>query len=273
MPQTPLLRPDPFSPTPGMRKTNQSRVDTTADAVGLYAIDELALTDWLKVIGGLRWDYFHANQKTVVTGVEIESTDKVLSPRTALVLEPTRNQTYYFSYGTSFNPSAENLTLAANNANLDPELNRVFELGAKWQLLDNRLAVRSALFLIEKTDARTNDPDSGIVTLDGKQRSRGFEIEVVGQLLPGWNLWAGYTYLDTRVLESKDIQGGIPIEIAPDVDPRFRGGPGVSGSKWAAASRTSASDSRTRTTPTRCRATSAAMPRSPGGRSPSSSCG
>ena len=74
------------------------------------------------------------------------------------------------------------------------------------------LSLNAALFRIEKTDARTAEPGSLEQTLDGKQRSQGFEIEAVGRLLPNWNLFAGYTYLDTKVLESKDVQGGIPVQ-------------------------------------------------------------
>jgi len=128
------------------------------------------------------------------------------------VFQPTGAQTYYFTWGTSFNPSAEAVTLAANTVNTDPEKNQSFELGAKWQLLGGRLSLNTALFRIEKTDARTAEPGSTQQTLDGKQRSQGFEIEATGRLLPNWNLFAGYTYLDTDVLESKDVQGGIPVQ-------------------------------------------------------------
>jgi catecholate siderophore receptor len=121
-------------------------------------------------------------------------------------------QTYYVAYGTSFNPSAEALTLAANTVDTDPEKTRSFEVGAKWELFKNALSLRAALFRIEKTDARTAEPGSTIQTLDGTQRSQGFEIEVVGRVLPNWNVFAAYTYLDTEVLESKDVAGGIRVQ-------------------------------------------------------------
>ena len=68
-------------------------------------------------------------------GQKLSRTDEALSPRAALVFLPTKTQTYYFSYGTSFNPSAEALVLALNNAGTEPEKNETFELGAKWDLL------------------------------------------------------------------------------------------------------------------------------------------
>jgi catecholate siderophore receptor len=41
---------------------------------------------------------------------------------------------------------------------------------------------------------------------------RGFELELVGQILRGSNVFLGYAYLDSRVTESNDLQAGIPVE-------------------------------------------------------------
>ena len=68
------------------------------------------------------------------------------------------------------------------------------------------------MFQINKTNARTTDPVLGIQVTDGRQRVRGFEIEAVGQILRGWNIFLGYAYLDSRVIESLDFQVGIPVE-------------------------------------------------------------
>jgi catecholate siderophore receptor len=112
------------------------------------------------------------------------------------------------------------LTLAVNTVRTSPERTQSFELGAKWDFLD-RLSLRAALFRVEKYDARTAEPGSPIQTLDGKQRSQGFELEAVGRILPRWNVFAAYTYLDTEVVESNDVAGGVRIEgkrliVAPE---------------------------------------------------------
>ena len=56
------------------------------------------------------------------------------SVRAGAIYQPTRRESYYVAYGTSFNPSLESLTLTSGQQNLDPEKNRSFELGAKWDL-------------------------------------------------------------------------------------------------------------------------------------------
>ena len=155
----------------------------------------------------MRWDYFSADQQNKLPGqVDFDSLDKLFSYRGGLVFHPTPQQSYYFSYASSFNPSAEGLTLAANNQATPPEKNEIFEIGSKFLLMGGALTLQGALFTIEKTNARTNDPILGVQVLDGKQRSRGVEFSAAGRILPGWNVFAGYTFLDAKILKSKDFQ-------------------------------------------------------------------
>ena len=216
VPTATLLDPNMFPDLSTIRRTTNTVSGTTAYTGSLYAVDEVLLTEQWKIMAGFRYDHFDADfqSRAAATGVvtRFSRTDDVVSPRAALLFLPTPAQTYYFAWGTAFNPSAEALTLAANTVNTPPEKTQSFELGAKWQLLQNRLSLNAALFRIEKTDARTSEPGSLEQTLDGKQRSQGFEIEAIGRILPNWNLFAGYTYLDTEVLESKDVQNGVPVQ-------------------------------------------------------------
>jgi len=215
VPTATLLNPNPFPDLSTLRRTANTCSGTTAFTASLYAVDEVALTSRWRLLGGFRYDHFDADfeSRSAATGARARfgRVDDVVSPRAALVFLPTREQTYYVAWGTAFNPSAEALTLAANTVNTPPEKTQSFELGAKWQLLGDRLSLNASLFRIEKTDARTSEPGSVEQTLDGRQRSRGFEIEVIGRPLPNWNVFAGYTYLDTRVLESRDVQAGVPV--------------------------------------------------------------
>ena len=77
------------------------------------------------------------------------------SVRAGVIYQPTDTQSYYVSYGTSFNPSLETLALTNGQQSLDPETSRQYELGAKWDLLDGDLSVTSAIFDIEKDNMRS----------------------------------------------------------------------------------------------------------------------
>jgi catecholate siderophore receptor len=212
VPTAELLNPNNFPNLSAMTRTKNFNGSSDATAVGVYAVDEMAITDQWKIMGGLRYDLFDARFRNRIAAQKFSRTDEALSPRAALVFLPTKEQTYYFSYGTAFNPSAEALVINLNNAGTEPEKNESYELGAKFDLFNGMLGIRGAVFQINKTNARTTDPVLGVQVTDGRQRVRGFELEVVGQPLRGWNIFLGYAYLDSRVTESNDFQAGIPVE-------------------------------------------------------------
>ena len=205
VPQADLLDPDPDADGSFITRQLSSNTRTTAYTVGLYALDRIRLSEQWEIVGGLRWDRFDARYEDRVSDTRFDRVDEMVSTRASLVWRPTEEQTYYLSYGTSFNPSAENLSLSAGNADLEPEKNRIYEAGAKLDLLDGRLGLRGALFRIEKTNARTPDPANAAVSvLEGKQRVDGFEAEIVGRLTDRWDLLLGYTYLDSEIVESNN---------------------------------------------------------------------
>ena len=212
VPNTSLVNPDNFANLSGMGRAKNFNGSSGATAVGVYAVDEMAITDQWKIMGGLRYDLFDADFRNRFASQKLSRTDEALSPRAALVFLPTKEQTYYFSYGTSFNPSAEALVLALNNASTEPEKNETFELGAKWDLFNGALGIRTAVFRTYKNNARTTDPVLGVQITEGKQRVQGFELEVAGQIRRGWNVFLGYAYLDSRVLDSLDLQNDVPVE-------------------------------------------------------------
>ena len=90
-----------------------------------------------------RFDHFGANYNQPLGAAPAHFThnDNIGSPRVALVYKPTEESSVYFSYGTSFNPSAETLSLSASNQALGPERDRTFEVGGKINVMDGLLAL------------------------------------------------------------------------------------------------------------------------------------
>jgi len=223
-----------LTPTVGAGRANDfsgilatDRITDTETVAG-YVLDQFEITPEWKLLGGARYDVFEAEQDDRVATDDFSRTDKEWSPRAGIVWQPTDWQSYYFSYGNSFNPSAEALSLNASNANLPPEDNRNFEVGAKLDLLNGRLAANAALFRLEKTNARTTDPnDPTFNVLAGEQRTDGLELELAGEILPHWGISVAYALLDAEVVKSnttatgsvsglsKSLQGKEPINV-PD---------------------------------------------------------
>jgi catecholate siderophore receptor len=205
IPETPLLAPNPAEIQPV--EPLSSRQITTAPSGAAYAIDTLGFGRYFDLTAGVRFDYFSANYKrfSELTGasLQLNELNRVVSPRAALVFKPTPAQSYYFSYGTSFDPSAEALTLTTSTASLGPVRAKSYEAGAKTEWLDGALSLSGAVFHTEVDNAQTNDPDNPTITvLNGDQRVEGLEFSATGHLTRSWEIFAGYTYLDGRTLAS-----------------------------------------------------------------------
>jgi catecholate siderophore receptor len=212
VPSTTLLDPNPVPDTSDMTRRVSAITETSTFFFGAFASDTIKLLPQLDIVGGLRWDVFDADFEDRITGNKFSREDKMWSYRAGLVFHPIPTHSYYFAYGTSFNPSAEALALSANTVNTAPEENESFEIGGKVDLMAGALSLQTALFRIEKTNARTPDPITGLQVLEGEQRVQGFEVGVVGRLLPSWNVFTGYTYLDSEILKSNEVSGGMSVE-------------------------------------------------------------
>lgn len=182
---------------------------THAQTYAGYVLDQFEINEQWKLLGGTRYDVFEAQQEDRLGVANFESSVDQWSPRGGIVWQPSKAQSYYFSYGKSFNPSAESLSLSANNANLPPEQNQNYEIGAKWELLDSRLSATAALFRLEKTNARTTSPlDPNLQILAGEQRTDGFELGLSGEIMPNWDASVTYAYLDAEITKSSTTAVG-----------------------------------------------------------------
>jgi catecholate siderophore receptor len=208
-----------------------ARTQANADTLAGFINDQIELTAQWKVVVGVRWDQFKADQNATtyayafpianpaapaptLAETRFRTNDAMWSERAGVIWQPDERQSYYASYGTSFNPSAEAVTLTAATAPLDPEKNRSFEIGAKFNLFGDTLALTTAVFRVEKTNARTADPVTATVTvLDGLTRVEGFEIGAVGKLTDSWQVMTGYSFLDGKIVRSNDVGAGISAGI------------------------------------------------------------
>jgi catecholate siderophore receptor len=235
---SPLLAPDPFEAFPGHQTGTEGLPVTTATTVGVFAVDNVEINDRWSLVGALRFDHFAADFHDVFNDARYSHDDNIVSPRAAIIYKPSENSSIYFSYGTSFDPAAANLSLASSNDDLAPERDRTFELGGKVVALDGLLGITAAVFTTRMTNARTADPeDPGEQTFSGTLRANGFEVTANGRLTPNWEITAGYVYLDTLDLQSQGpgLIGPIPntahnqanIWTVYDLDERIRLGLGA----------------------------------------------
>lgn len=216
VPGTSLADPDENQPFAGT-STLRSKVRTVANSLAGYAMDTLSVGEHWEFTGGVRWDRFKADYSESVAGVSLARTDEMTSVRGAVVFKPVSSGSIYLSYGTSFNPSAESLSLSASTTDLSPEKNRTFEAGTKWDLAGGRLTFRGAVYRLQKLNARVPDPNnSALNILGGDQHVDGAEAELVGHLTERWQVYTGYAFAESEVTSTTlaNTQGN-PLANAP----------------------------------------------------------
>ena len=150
-------------------------------------------------------------------GADTSRTDDAFSPRVGLVYQPIEEVSLYTSYSQSFAPNFGN---TPTGDTLEPEKGEQFEVGTRAELLGGRLVASLAWFNIVKENVATTDPNNPLFSVaTGEQRSRGVELDVIGEILPGWNIVANYAYTDTEITENNDgLEGnrlfGVPEHSA-----------------------------------------------------------
>lgn len=195
----------------------------------IYAFDTLELTPWLELNAGLRYENNRATFRNVplvtvppgtvaLTPLQAApqvSDETLFSYRGGVVVKPMPNVSLYASYANSKTPSSATVRLGcgvvavvggADPCATAPETAQNYEVGAKADLFGRRLQVTAAFFRNERSNFRvpSNDPSqpNSLQVLDGRSRVDGIALGASGNITRDLTLFANYTYLDAKVLQS-----------------------------------------------------------------------
>src|SRR5262249_55543577 len=107
---------------------------------GLYVQDQISIGDrWRALVGG-RFDYNDQRLDDLrAANVDLGRVDTAFSPRAGVVFKAQQNVSLYTNVSRSFQPSGDGLSLATNNADLEPERTTSYEGGVKAEVLRHRL--------------------------------------------------------------------------------------------------------------------------------------
>ena len=222
-----LDRPNPYLARAVTDNGITTRTHTMVNSQAFYAIDTIKFAERFSLLLGVRHDEFDLdyNALTVLTGVATTrgNTTDFWNYNAGLTYKPAPNASLYVAYGTSSNPSGEQLDSAAldyggldaRTVNLDAERNKTAEIGAKWNY-NEHLALTAAAFRIEKENARVA-VSTNVVLLAGEQRVDGFEVGAAGNITPRWNIFAGLQVIDAKITDSPTVsQIGARFPNVPD---------------------------------------------------------
>ncbi|HEX5841972.1 MAG TPA: catecholate siderophore receptor Fiu [Pseudomonas sp.] len=190
--------------------------DGETKTAALYVFDTLHLNEQWALNGGVRFEHFRTetDSAAVTAGSLVplsayESGD-LTSWNTGVVFKPQENGSIYLSYANSMTPPGSgNFNLAANSAasssneqvGLDPQETQHVELGTKWDLLDERLALTLAAYRTENENQVSYDSFAARYFQEGKTRVDGVELGLVGQLTNFWQVSAGVAHMKTKQID------------------------------------------------------------------------
>ncbi|WP_162408763.1 TonB-dependent siderophore receptor [Acuticoccus sediminis] len=197
LPNNNIYNPDPDFARPDIAW--RSRTDTTSTEVGAYGQVRIKPWEPLTLIAGVRASGYDADVKNLLTDTKTHIGEAHASPYVGAVYDVTDNISLYASYTTTFQPQTE---LDAGGDPLGPREAEQYEVGIKTQWLDDKLgASLSAYHLKDRNRAIANPDLPGTYTASGAIEVNGIEASVNGSPLPGWDIFAAYTYQDMQYVE------------------------------------------------------------------------
>jgi iron complex outermembrane receptor protein len=222
---TPLPPIDIRSPNydiPSPEFSIRSEFELVRRSYGVYLQDQIALLDNLKLLLGSRYDWISTDLETDFdTGGDVvvlpTRNDGAFSPRVGLVYQPSDTVALYASYTRSFFPVSgfDNLSPDAD-VTFDPTRGTQYEVGVKTDFLDGRLSATLAAYHLTRTNVLTPDPNNPTRSIQtGEQRSQGVELDVTGEILPGWNVILSYAYTDAEVTRDNTFPVGNRLPNVP----------------------------------------------------------
>lgn len=165
----------------------------------LYAQDVVEFVPNWKVMAGFRKDWLKMDY---YTGASLTQNGDLryneMSYRAGLSYQPSSRQHYYLAWNNSFNTTGD---LYSFSNRYDPERSVTYELGAKWELFEGDLSLRTAVYRTIKEWERNTDVMSASSNpiLSKERHTDGIELEAAGRITDNWDVFAGLALMDPEV--------------------------------------------------------------------------
>lgn len=195
----------------------------TTKQTAVYGVTRLQILDSLKLIVGGRLSTWTRNEKEAFYTTEpyVLKKKNVITPYAGLIFDFTKTLSAYASYTSIFNPQTNR---DRNGRYLDPLEGAHYEAGLKADLMGGRLRASAAVFRIEQDNFAVPDIVDGVSyfipgTNDIASRpamgtvSEGYELEVQGEPLPGWDISAGWSHFKAQDANDVDVQQHQPRKV------------------------------------------------------------
>ncbi|THU05092.1 TonB-dependent siderophore receptor [Lampropedia puyangensis] len=178
--------------------------------IGLYANLKSQIYGPLHaVIGGRYASYEYVSfNRQATEAFNPKTTNKsnsIFTPYYALTLDLSDTWTTYFSTSRGYQDQSNYYT--ADLEPLSPSTSRSYELGIKGELLDGRLNASAAVYRSTRDNYAVRESTATDFDVpgrsccwrgDGKFLAQGIELDIGGEVAPGWQVSGGYTFDDNK---------------------------------------------------------------------------
>ncbi|MFY4260673.1 TonB-dependent siderophore receptor [Achromobacter xylosoxidans] len=139
-----------------------------------------------------------------------------ITPYAGIVYDLTPEQSVYASYTDIFQPQSSQ---DRNGNVLDPIVGKNYEMGWKGEFLNRRLNTSVAIYRSQKDNVAELDAGYTVPGTDNAAyraakgaRTTGIDLEVAGEILPGWNMHAGFSHAKTEDAKGAQLLTQLPVD-------------------------------------------------------------
>ncbi len=193
--------------------------DWSVRTISAYVLDTYDLTERWTLFGGLRADRFDFDLKTqnttTLAQARYEYSDTLPNGHLGVTFKVNPAGMVYFSVASASDINGGESDVGTNSgyggtviyqgqvAGAKPETSVNLELGTKWNVLDDKLLATAAVFQSTKSDVMEGADYTAFGTFNtGKNRVRGVEFGIAGNVTRKLTAQAGVTFMESEVLES-----------------------------------------------------------------------
>lgn len=179
-------------------KTNFSASRSIQNSYGMYVSEVLNLTDRLLLMASMRINRYVATNNNPATRFQQTS----YSPKMGISYEIIKDAlSLYGNYNNGYN----NTTAQDSAGNfLKPEYANQWEGGFKFDVFQHKLTGTVSYYDIavkNKVRSITSSSGNTYSVQDGKVRSKGIDVDILANPIPGLNIAMGYGYNNNRYTE------------------------------------------------------------------------
>ncbi|MYN14184.1 TonB-dependent siderophore receptor [Pusillimonas sp. TS35] len=205
---------------PGNTGTVGEIFNVTSRQSGSYAAFRLNPIDDVHLILGARrsdynYDYYYGSPNGSFLRTYSMHARGEITPYAGIVYDLTPEQSIYASYTDIFQPQSSQ---DRNGNVLDPIEGKNYEMGWKGEFLNRRLNTSVAIYRSQKDNVAELDAGYTVPGTDNSAyratkgaKTTGIDLEAAGEILPGWNMHAGFSHAKSEDAKGAQLLTQLPV--------------------------------------------------------------